>query len=148
VNCYGGSVPAGLGVLDVVRTVNDSVPVHTYCLGECVGVAIAIVAAGRAHHRFAFPSARFSLYQEWYGVESVWGAQSQDHDERTRLMKVVEAALRSRTRLAELQENEFSKHLTTLKFFDADLAVQYGIVDAIEGKVAMPATALPVASSR
>ena len=141
-NCYGGSVPAGLAVIDSINATNLKVPVHTYCIGECVGIAVAILASGRSGHRHAFPLSRLSLYQEWYGVESLWGAQSQDHDERQRLMKLVERALRSRTNLGKLTETEFSSHLTALNFFDPERAKGYGIVDNICGAPLPPPISL------
>jgi ATP-dependent Clp protease protease subunit len=84
-NCNGGSVPAGLAIVDLVRYVDrtEETPVNTYCIGECIGVACAILISGRKGERRAFPSARISLYQEWYGAESLWGARSQDSHERS-----------------------------------------------------------------
>jgi ATP-dependent Clp protease protease subunit len=106
-NCYGGSVPAGLAIADVIDYANaQNVPVHTYCLGECVGIATVILAAGTKGGRRAFPSARISLYQEWYGAESLWGAASQDDQERSRLMEIVEERLRRHTRIADRRRRD------------------------------------------
>src|ERR1051325_5542326 len=55
VNCYGGSVPAALAVMDVIDLVNRQIPVQTYCLGECIGPALLISSAGRRGRRRAFP---------------------------------------------------------------------------------------------
>jgi ATP-dependent Clp protease protease subunit len=113
INCYGGSVPAGLAIADMVDYAGArGVPVHTYCLGECVGVATVILASGTEGERRAFPSARISLYQEWYGIESMWGAMSQDSRERSRLMELVQDRLLRRTHigsrlLEEVPEAEF-----------------------------------------
>lgn len=133
INCYGGSVPAGLAILDMVNSVNRDVPVHTYCVGECVGIATAILVSGRVGKRRAFPSARISLFQEWYGVESLWGAQSQDDNEHNRLMGVVRAALQHNTRLDKIEEASLNNRFRELSFFDVNEALLYGIIDEVCG---------------
>jgi len=138
-NCYGGSVPAGLAIMDMVNSINREMPVHTYCLGECVGVAVTILVSGRKEARYAFPSARISLYQEWYGVESIWGAASQDSNERDRLMKTVQAALEEKTSLKE-EPAALASALKDLRFFDAQEAIGLGIVDHLCGVGETPAT--------
>jgi len=134
INCYGGTIPAGLAIVDMMNFVDQHVPVHTYCIGECVGVATVILASGRAGKRRAFPSARISLFQEWYGVESLWGAQSQDKGERDRLMKIVQDTLQRHTQLsAEFNETSLGNLFRTLEFFDAATARKCKIIDEICG---------------
>ncbi len=139
INCYGGSLPAGLAIMDMMNYVNRrNVPVHTYCIGECVGVATVILACGRQGERRAFPSARISIFQEWYGVESLWGAKSQDHKERERLMKVVNDALSARTQLRKLEPKQLDGAFQKLEFFDAFKAKDYGIIDDLCGSEPKP----------
>lgn len=132
-NCYGGSLPAGLAIADFIdHACAAGHPVHTYCIGECVGVATAILAAGTPGKRKAFPSARISLYQEWYGVESLWGATTQDSGERTRLLKEVRDRLAATTHLGrEEHAANLDSWLKNLSFLSVADAIEYGIVDAV-----------------
>lgn len=107
INCYGGSVPAGLAIADVIDYANSqNRPVHTYCIGECIGVASVILASGAKGKRKAFPSARISLFQEWFGVESMWGATNQDQGERKRLLAIIKARLLHHTQIGTWGEEK------------------------------------------
>src|SRR5687767_3062494 len=47
ISCAGGSVPAGLAIVDVINSINrQQTPVHTLCLGECIGIATVILVSG------------------------------------------------------------------------------------------------------
>lgn len=130
INCYGGSVPAGLAVVDLIRFgIEHGHVVNTYSLGECIGIAAAILVSGSAGHRKAFPSSRISLYQEWFGTESLWGADLQDREERTRLMEVIEQIFATGTKIEERSEAKLHNFLKELTFFDGAKAKELGIVD-------------------
>jgi ATP-dependent Clp protease protease subunit len=135
INCYGGSVPAGLAIIDMIDYANGmGCPVRTYCIGECVGVATAILASGRKGGRRAFPSARISIYQEWYGVESLWGAEMQDANERRRLMQTVKGIFQRRADTRELDPDSLERYFKELYFFNSDESIKLGIVDALCGR--------------
>jgi ATP-dependent Clp protease protease subunit len=130
INCYGGSVPAGLAIVDLLDYASErGHTVRTYCLGECIGIAAAILVAGTPRHRKAFPSARISLFQEWFGTESLWGADRQDTDERTRLKRVVREIFAARTPIEERSETKLDTYLDELTFFSGTKARELGIVD-------------------
>jgi ATP-dependent Clp endopeptidase proteolytic subunit ClpP len=134
INCYGGSVPAGLSIVDLVRYATQrGVPIHTYCLGECIGIAAAILVSGTRGERRAFPSARISLYQEWYGVESLWGAVTQDKHERDRLMGVIREVFAGATDPEKLPPDRLGGFLQSLEFVGAADAVSLGLVDKLCG---------------
>jgi ATP-dependent Clp protease protease subunit len=133
INCHGGSVPAGLAIVDMIDFVSRETPVHTFCIGECVGVALAVLASGREGARAAFPSTRLTLFQDWYGVESLWGAQSQDRSERDRLLTILRSLLAHRTNLGGMTPGQFHNAFTDLRFFGVDAALKLGIIDRVCG---------------
>lgn len=134
INCSGGSIVDGLAIMDLIdwmRKKTPETPVHTYCFGECIGVATAILAAGQPGSRLALPSARISFYQDWYGVESLWGSQIQDSKERDRLLAQVSQALINHTKPELLVPDKLQSWLKELTFLSVSEAIQTGIVDSV-----------------
>jgi ATP-dependent Clp protease protease subunit len=129
-NSYGGSVPAGLGIVDMIGVLrSNDVPVHTYCLGECIGIASVILASGEPGQRRAFPHSRISLFQEWQGMETLYGSSTEGMtDERTRLTSVVHAVLERATRL---EADKLGNHMGALYFMEPKEAVEAGVIDAV-----------------
>ena len=56
INSPGGSVTAGLAILDTMRMI--SCPVATYCVGQAASMGAVLLAAGEKGKRHALPNAR------------------------------------------------------------------------------------------
>ena len=60
INSPGGSVTAGLAILDTMRMVKC--PVVTYCVGQAASMGAILLAAGEKGWRQALPNARIMIF--------------------------------------------------------------------------------------
>ena len=67
INSPGGSVTAGLAILDTMRMI--SCPVATYCVGQAASMGAVLLAAGEKGKRHALPNARIMIHQPWGGAQ-------------------------------------------------------------------------------
>ena len=67
INSPGGSVTAGLAILDTMKMVKC--PVATYCVGQAASMGAILLAAGEKGKRFALPHARIMVHQPWGGAQ-------------------------------------------------------------------------------
>ena len=67
INSPGGSVTAGLAILDTMKMVKC--PVATYCVGQAASMGAVLLAAGEKGRRRALPNARIMIHQPWGGVQ-------------------------------------------------------------------------------
>ena len=61
VNSPGGSVTAGLAILDTMRFVKPQV--STFCVGQAASMAAVLLSAGEKGKRFALPNSRIIIHQ-------------------------------------------------------------------------------------
>ena len=67
INSPGGSVTAGLAILDTMKMVKC--PVATYCVGRAASMGAVLLAAGEKGRRRALPNARIMIHQPWGGAQ-------------------------------------------------------------------------------
>ena len=122
----GGSVPAGLAVLQALAQLGP--PVSTVCLERCGGIATLLLAAGTRGRRIARQGARISLDRPG-SAAAVPGAAGLEQL-RARLLALA-SALTGQPEARLAQDMELELELT------AEGAKRYGIVDEV---VAPPAS--------
>jgi ATP-dependent Clp protease protease subunit len=67
INSPGGSVTAGLAILDTMRMIKC--PVATYCVGQAASMGAILLAAGERGRRQALPHSRIMIHQPWGGAQ-------------------------------------------------------------------------------
>jgi ATP-dependent Clp protease, protease subunit len=67
INSPGGSVTAGLAILDTMNHVKPNVA--TVCVGMAASAAAVILSAGEKGKRFALPNAEVMIHQPWGGAQ-------------------------------------------------------------------------------
>ncbi len=67
INSPGGSVTAGLAILDTMKMVKC--PVATYCIGQAASMGAVLLASGEKGRRYALPHARIMIHQPWGGAQ-------------------------------------------------------------------------------
>ena len=67
INSPGGSVTAGLAILDTMKMVKC--PVATYCVGQAASMGAILLASGDKGRRYALPHARIMVHQPWGGAQ-------------------------------------------------------------------------------
>ena len=126
VNSPGGSVTAGLAILDTMKMLKC--PVASYCVGQAASMGAILLAAGTKGKRHALPNARIMIHQPW-GV-----AQGKASDieitarEILRLKDVLNGIL---AEASGKTVEEVLKDTDRDHFMSAEEAKAWGIVDTV-----------------
>lgn len=126
INSPGGSVSAGLAILDTMNFVKPDVA--TVCVGIAASAAAVILAAGTKGKRYTLPNAEVMIHQPW------GGAQGQATDIEITAKHIVA----TRERLNKILSKATGQSLEKIEkdvdrdyFMMAEEAKKYGIVDDI-----------------
>lgn len=126
VNSPGGSVTAGLAILDTMNHVKPDV--STVCVGMAASAAAVILASGAKGKRYALPNAEVMIHQPW------GGAQGQATD----IEITAKHILATRDRLNKILARASGQPLEKIEkdvdrdyFMMADEAKKYGLVDQV-----------------
>jgi ATP-dependent Clp protease protease subunit len=126
INSPGGSVTAGLAILDTMRFIKS--PVCTICIGEASSMGAVLLAAGEKGKRFSLPNARIMIHQPLGGF----------HGQATDIQIRAKEILRTKDKLNGLLATATGQPIERIEadterdnFMSADEAVEYGLVDRI-----------------
>jgi ATP-dependent Clp protease protease subunit len=126
INSPGGSVSAGLGIVDTMNHIKPDV--STVCVGLAASMGSIILASGTKGKRGALPNAEVMIHQPW------GGAQGQASD----IEITARHILKTRERLNKMLAKASGKTLSQVEkdtdrdfFMTAEEAKQYGLVDEI-----------------
>lgn len=127
INSPGGSVTAGLAILDTMNHVKPDV--STICVGMAASAASVLLSAGAKGKRFALPNSEIMIHQPW--TEGV-GGQATDIEIRAKHI------LNTREILNKILSKNTGKPISQIEkdverdfFMTAEEAKKYGIVDKI-----------------
>lgn len=127
INSPGGSITAGLAVLDTMNLVEPDIV--TYCVGQAASMAAVLLACGSKGKRFALPHSRILIHQP---SMSGLAGQATDIDiyakEILRMREILNKILADATgqpveRIARDVDRDY--------IMEAEQALQYGMVDKI-----------------
>ncbi|NLC55467.1 MAG: ATP-dependent Clp protease proteolytic subunit [Armatimonadetes bacterium] len=126
INSPGGSVTAGMAILDTMRHIQADV--GTICVGLAASMAAVLLACGAKGKRFALPHAKVMLHQPSGGFEGTAAdieiTAEQIRKTRDELEAVMsEVTGQSRERVRRDTDRDF--------WMDAEAARAYGIIDEI-----------------
>lgn len=126
VNSPGGSVTAGLAMLDTMRFVKPDI--STFCVGQAASMAAVLLSAGAKGKRFALPNSRILIHQPLGGTQG----QATDIDIHAREI------LRMRESLNKILANNTGQTVEKISqdtdrdyIMTADQAKDYGIIDEV-----------------
>lgn len=138
INSPGGSVTAGLAILDTMKLIRPKVA--TLCMGMAASMGTIMLTAGAKGKRYALPNSTIHLHQV------LGGAQGQARDieiqakETLRLQKVLRNIIQETTG----QPMDRIEHDTDRDFYlDPAGAKEYGLIDEILEKPSQVAAASP-----
>ena len=126
INSPGGSVTAGLAILDTMKMVKC--PVATYCVGQAASMGAILLASGAKGRRFALPHARIMVHQPWGGAQGKASDIEITAREILRLKDVLNGILAEasgKTAEAVVQDTDRDH------FMSAEEAKAWGIVDNV-----------------
>lgn len=126
VNSPGGSVTAGLSIVDTMNHIKPDIA--TVCVGLAASMGSIILSQGKKGKRAILPNAEVMIHQPW------GGAQGQASD----IEITARHILKTRDRLNNMLAKATGKSLKQIEkdtdrdfFMDADESKKYGIVDVI-----------------
>src|SRR5919198_3193656 len=126
INSPGGSVYAGLAIYDTMNFIKPDV--QTICCGIAMSMGSLLLTGGAGGKRFSLPNSRILIHQPSAGFEG----QSTDIE--------IHAAeiLKTRKRVDEIYakhtgqtEERVHADMERDRFFKADEAVEYGLIDRV-----------------
>ena len=126
INSPGGSVTAGLAILDTMNFVKPDVA--TVCVGYAASMASVILSSGAKGKRFALPNSEVMIHQPWGGTQG----QASD------IEITAKHILATRDRLNNILAENTGKDLKQVEkdvdrdfFMTAQESKKYGIIDEI-----------------
>jgi len=126
VNSPGGSVTAGLAIVDTMNHIKNDV--STVCVGMAASMGAVILSAGKKGKRFALPNAEIMIHQPLGGVEG----------QATDIAITAKHILKTRERINKMLAENTGKPVAQIDkdvdrdfFMDAEEAKKYGIVDKV-----------------
>ena len=126
INSPGGSVTAGLAILDTMKMVKC--PVATYCVGQAASMGAILLASGDKGRRYALPHARIMVHQPWGGAQGKASDIEITAREILRLKEMLNGILAEASgRTLESVTNDTDRD----HFMSADEAKAWGIVDKV-----------------
>ncbi len=129
VNSPGGSVTAGLAILDTMCFVKPQI--STFCVGQAASMAAVLLAAGQQGKRFTLPNSRIIIHQPMGGFQG----QASDIDIQAREILRLRESLNNI--LVEMTGQEYSKIAKDTDrdyIMTAPQAKEYGIIDEVIDK--------------
>ena len=126
INSPGGSVTAGLAILDTMKMVKC--PVATYCVGQAASMGAILLASGEKGRRFALPHARIMVHQPWGGAQGKASDIEITAREILRLKDVLNGILAD---AAGKTPDDVVQDTDRDHFMSAEEAKSWGIVDNI-----------------
>jgi ATP-dependent Clp protease, protease subunit len=134
INSPGGVVTAGMAVHDTMQYIRPKV--GTVCIGQAASMGAFLLSAGEPGMRVALTNARIMIHQP------SGGAQGMASDIEIQAREI----LRIRHRMNELMSkytgqplDEIERNVERDKFFSADEARAFGLVDEVFEKRPLPA---------
>lgn len=126
INSPGGSVTAGLAILDTMNHIKPDVA--TVCVGIAASMGAVILSAGQKGKRSALPNAEIMIHQPW------GGAQGRASD----IEITAKHILKTRENLNKILAKNTGKPLAQVEkdvdrdfFMSSDEAKKYGIIDKV-----------------
>ena len=129
INSPGGSIYAGLAIYDTMQFIKPEV--QTICMGIAMSMGSLLLTGGAHGKRFALPNSRILIHQPSAGFEG----QSTDIEIHAREI------LQLRQHVDEIYAHHTGQSVEQVhrdmerdRFFKADQAVEYGLIDKVIDK--------------
>jgi ATP-dependent Clp protease protease subunit len=130
INSPGGSITAGLAILDTMRLIEPDIV--TYCVGQAASMGAVLLAAGAKGKRFALPHARILIHQPHM---SGLAGQATDIDiyakEILRMREILNGILAEAT---GQPIDKIERDVDRDYIMEAQAALDYGMIDRIISK--------------
>ena len=126
INSPGGSIYSGLAIYDTMNFVKPDIA--TMCVGVAMSMGSLLLAAGTKGKRAVLPNSRILIHQPSAGFEG----QSTDIEIHAREILNVRASIDEiYAQHTGLSKEQVRRDMERDRFFTAEQAVEYGLVDRV-----------------
>ena len=126
INSPGGSAYAGLAIYDTMQFIKPDV--QTICYGIAMSAGSLILTGGAKGKRMALPNSRILIHQPSGGFEG----QSTDIEIHAReIIKTRKRIDEIYAKCCDRPEEEVHRDMERDRFFKADQAAEYGLIDRV-----------------
>ena len=129
INSPGGEINAGMAILDTMNYIEPKI--STICVGSAASMACVILASGQPGKRLALPNSKMLIHQP------LWGAEGQASDiiiKAEEITKVRKHLYKILSKYTGQTFKQIEKDADRDKYFDAEEARKYGLIDKIVAK--------------
>jgi ATP-dependent Clp protease, protease subunit len=127
INSPGGSMTSMMAIYDTMQYIQPEI--QTFCLGQAASAAAVLLAAGTKGKRMALPNSRILIHQP--AVESGYGQSSDLEIQAREILRMRTAMEKVIARHTGKDEDEVRRDVERDKFFTAEEAKEYGLVDEV-----------------
>ena len=129
INSPGGSVTAGLGILDTMNYIKPDVA--TICMGQASSMGAVLLSGGKKGKRSALPNSRVMVHQPWAGMQGTASDIQIHAQERLAMKERLNKILADQTgqtmkKITDDTDRDF--------FMTAEQAKKYGLIDRVLNK--------------
>src|SRR6202521_2554003 len=126
INSPGGSIYSGLAIYDTMQFIKPDI--STMCVGVAMSMGSLLLAAGAKGKRACLPNSRILIHQPSAGFEG----QSTDIEIHAReILKIRERLDEIYAESTGKSKEEVREDMERDRFFTAEQAVEYGLVDRV-----------------
>jgi ATP-dependent Clp protease protease subunit len=126
INSPGGSVTAGLAIIDTMNHIKNDV--STVCVGMAASMGAVILAAGAKGKRYSLPNSEIMIHQPSGGTQG----------QATDIQITAKQILKMKEKLYKIMADKTGKTVSEIErdadrdyYMSADEAKKYGIVDKV-----------------
>ncbi len=126
INSPGGSVNAGLAIMDTMNHIKPDV--STICVGLAASMGAVILSSGKKGKRYILPHSEVMIHQPWGGAQ---GQASDIEITAKHILKLKDVLNKILAKNTGQKLSVIEKDTDRDFYMDAKDAVKYGIVDKI-----------------
>src|SRR6266849_936351 len=125
VNSPGGSITAGLAILDTLKFVRPDIV--TFCVGQAASMAAVLLAGGTKGKRFSLPNSRSIIHQP--SMEGLAGQAAHNAIRAKKILRMRETLNRLLSDYTGRANHPSTRVVMGTVIICAEQAVEYGMID-------------------
>ena len=127
INSPGGSITAGLAVLDTIKFVRPDIV--TFCLGQAASMAAVLLSAGTKGKRFSLPNSRIIIHQP--SMEGLAGQAADIDIYAKEILRMRETLNQIISEFTGQPIDRIVRDVDRDYIMSAERAVEYGMIDCV-----------------
>ncbi len=126
INSPGGIITSGMSIYDTMNFIKPDI--NTICIGQACSMAAIILSSGKKKKRFSLPNSRIMIHQP---LGSLQGQVTDIEIHTKEILKIKKKIIYLLSNNTKQTIKKISKDIERDKFFSANKALNYGIIDKI-----------------